>query len=97
MSDSTKTLQILGNSKKIYFSQPQNLLELLNANNISISQSCGANGTCTTCRFFIRENPTAFSTRSEIESERAEERNFLVQERLACQTEIFDSATIELG
>ena len=96
MVDSTKTLTILGNSSVLVFNKPTNVLDLLNANDISMNQSCGANGSCTTCRFFILKGLEFFSDRTEIELERAEERAFLENERLACQTIISDSAEIEI-
>ncbi len=80
----------------IQFLDKQNLLELLNANKVGISQSCGGFGTCTTCRIFVQKNLTAFEKRSEIESERAAERNFSEDERLACQCKISDSAEIKI-
>ena len=103
MIDSTKTLDVHILSDKnhieiqsIDFNAPILVLDLLNANNVGISQSCGGNGTCTTCRFFVIQNSNAFSKRSDLEKERAEERNFLAQERLSCQTEIVDSAEIRI-
>lgn len=96
MPDSTKTLTILNNSEEISFNKKINLLELLNANNISINQSCGGNGSCTTCRFFVRENPQNLSEISELELERRSERNFSKDERLACQTDLLGSVSIEI-
>ena len=98
MEDSTKTLivrkQTLTEPHIIEFKGEQNLLDLLSANKISISQSCGGFGTCTTCRIFIQKNKSAFTTRTELEAERAEERRFSDQERLSCQCQISDSAEI---
>ena len=96
MVHSTKTLTISEKFIEIDFKTPSNVLELLNANKISINQSCGGMGTCTTCRFFIRKNKEAFSKRTELGTERAEERSFHDLERLSCQTEVFDSAEIEI-
>jgi ferredoxin, 2Fe-2S len=97
---SRKTLTIITenveNPVVIQFQDKQNLLELLNANKVGISQSCGGFGTCTTCRFFVQKNLAAFDKRSEIETERAEERSFSEIERLACQCEILDSAEIKI-
>jgi 2Fe-2S ferredoxin len=94
--DSTKTLTILENFVDLQFKEPVLVLDFLNANKISIDQSCGGNGTCTTCRFIVRDGLTSFSQRTETEQERADERNFLATERLACQTTICDSAVIEI-
>ena len=96
MVDSTKTLTILENSTELQFKEPIRVLDLLNAKKVGIDQSCGGFGTCTTCRFFIRKGLRSFSERTEIEKERADERDFLENERLSCQTTIFDSAEIEI-
>lgn len=102
MTVSTKTLNvILHNSKSQEFEQKEiqfpagvNLLELLLANKIGIGNSCGGNGTCTTCRVFVTKNLSMLNDRTEIEQERAEERDFLPEERLACQTEVYDDLSI---
>jgi ferredoxin len=98
MEDSTKTLnvwkQTLAESYIIEFKGEKNLLDLLRANKISISESCGGFGTCTTCRVIIQRNEAAFLQRTELEVERATERNFSDLERLSCQCQIVDSAEI---
>ena len=93
---STKTLTIRGQSDTISFKASENILDILNANKVSINQSCGASGSCTTCRIIIHSEKERFSERTEIEMERALERGFSENERLACQTKILDSATIEI-
>lgn len=104
MTVSTKTLTIITvdrqsdsqSHSQLNFSTPTTVLELLNANNIGIFQECGGSGTCTTCQFKIIDQVENFSKRSHIESERADERGFLAVERLACQTVLSGSATIEI-
>lgn len=96
MSDSTKTLTILNYSIEISFKENINLLKLLNANNIGINQSCGGNGVCTTCRFFVRSNQENLTQPSDLEIEHKQERNFSNFERLACQTELLGSVSIEI-
>ena len=93
---STKTLTIRGQSDTISFKASENILDILNANKVSINQSCGANGSCTTCRIIIHSDLKCFSKRTEVEMERATERGFSDHERLACQTQLLDSATIEI-
>ncbi|MFN3455277.1 MAG: 2Fe-2S iron-sulfur cluster-binding protein [Pseudobdellovibrio sp.] len=95
MSDSTKRLKVyelnldeLINISEINYIPPQNLLELLNAHKIGINQSCGGFGTCTTCRVIVKKNLDQLHVRNELETERAEERGFTKDERLACQLEI---------
>lgn len=112
MNVSTKTLSVfrrnndqhntnaeaaLEKTAEIQFSKPQNLLELLNAHNIGINQSCGGFGSCTTCRIYVTHNVESLLPRNEIERERAQERNFLAHERLACQIEIQDTISIEIS
>lgn len=100
MLDSTKTVRIVQENSEeeivIGIDEPTNLLELLNANDISISQSCGGNGICTTCRVYVKEGMENLSERSDLEIERAEERNFKPDERLCCQTETTGNVTIIL-
>ncbi|MES2802338.1 MAG: 2Fe-2S iron-sulfur cluster-binding protein [Bdellovibrionota bacterium] len=92
---STKTLTVLKyNDAKlsviaeIELKQTENILELLNANKIGISQSCGGFATCTTCRIIVTKGAEYLPAREELEEERAQERNFAPEERLACQVEI---------
>lgn len=97
MPDSTKTLIIHPNLRTIEYSGSINLLDLLNSRDVFIEQSCGGSGTCTTCRVFVLAGDNAFGPRSETESERAQERSFDQNERLACQTEIFGSCEIKIA
>lgn len=87
---------ILENNVELQFEKPIRVLDLLNANKVSINQSCGGFGTCTTCRFIIRKGMSSFSARTDIEQERADERGFDENERLSCQSEIFNNAEIEI-
>ena len=102
MTVSTKTLNVILHNRTsqefeqlgIVFSAGENLLEILLANKIGIGHSCGGNGTCTTCRVFVTKNLGMLSERTELEQERAEERDFLPEERLACQTTVYDDLSI---
>ena len=96
MSVSTKTLHIVGETNPIAFRTNENLLDVLNANKVSINQACGANGSCTTCRVIVVRGLENLSPRTEIESERAAERQFSDNERLACQTCLLDTVEIEI-
>ncbi len=96
MSDTTKTLKIKNIFSPIEFTVGNNLLNTLNASGISIEQSCDGNGTCTTCRVFVLKGLENCSERSELETERAVERGFAENERLACQTNITGSVEIEI-
>ena len=96
MSVSTKTLHIVGETKAIPFKVNENLLEVLNAAKVSINQSCGANGSCTTCRIIVIGDKNCLTPRTDIEIERATERQFDEYERLACQVFLLESITIEI-
>ena len=96
MSVSTKTLHIVGEIKAITFKANDNLLEVLNASKVSINQACGANGSCTSCRIIVIGDKSCLTPRTEIETERALERQFEENERLACQAFLLESVTIEI-
>ncbi|MGZ3690105.1 MAG: 2Fe-2S iron-sulfur cluster-binding protein [Pseudobdellovibrio sp.] len=96
MTVSRKTHQIIVNNFPLDCSEGDNLLDTLNANNISISQSCGGFATCTTCRVFVLNGLENCGPRTDIENERAEERGFLINERLACQLEILGPIEVEI-
>jgi 2Fe-2S ferredoxin len=93
---STKTLQIKNISAQFEFKAGENLLDLLNANKVSIGQSCGGFGSCTTCRVVVINGLENCTERTEIEKERADERSFRNSERLACQVELIGSVVIEI-
>lgn len=95
MSLSTKTLKVFkdNNSHLEFVSEVElfesyNLLELLNAHNIGINQSCGGHASCTTCRVLVNKGAEFLASRNEQEEERASERSFMHHERLACQVEL---------
>jgi len=93
---SRKTLQVFVNSLSLQCNANDNLLNILNANNLSISQSCGGNATCTTCRVLVLKGLENCSPRIGIEAERAAEVGFAENERLACQTDVFGDVEIEI-
>jgi ferredoxin, 2Fe-2S len=64
----------------------ESVLELVLAQSIEISHSCGGMGTCGTCRIEVMSQPEGLQPRNDIEREMALERGFEEQERLACQT-----------
>lgn len=96
MTVSTKTLQIKNLFSAIKFKAGENLLDLLNANKVSIAQSCDGHGTCTTCRVLIHKGTEGCSPRTELEADRAIERGFANNERLACQTIVREDLEIEI-
>lgn len=95
MGHTTKTLTVFKYNdaksefvSEIKFKQTENLLDLLTAHKIGISHSCGGYATCTTCRIFVTKGLEYIKPREDLESERAIERGFTAQERLACQVEL---------
>ena len=97
MTVSRKTLLIAENDAPIEFSVGDNLLDTLNANKVGISQSCGGNGSCTTCTVLVVEGTDSVGPRTDIELERALERGFKENERLACQTALCDDLKIQIS
>lgn len=101
MDVSTKTLSVFKDNSNerefltnVSFRGAHILLDLLNEHKISINQSCGGHGSCTTCRVIIQDQQVKLAARTEIEVERAEERRFKNNERLACQLEIDEDLEI---
>ena len=73
-------------------STPMTLLEVFNANKISINQSCGGNGTCGTCRVEILRGLESLPGQTEVEKEF----NLLVNQRQSCQTELNSDLTVKI-
>ena len=96
MTVSRKTHRISLNDDEIECNDGDNLLATLNANKVSISQSCGGNATCTTCLVSVVSGIENLSAREGIEAEHAWERGFNLNERLACQTDVFGDIQIEI-
>ena len=96
MTVSRKTLLIQENDALVEFNEGDNLLDTLNANKVGISQSCGGNGSCTTCAVLVLSGVTNCGPRTDLELERATERGFAANERLACQTVINGDLKIQI-
>lgn len=95
MGHTTKTLTVFKYNdaksefvSEIKFKQTENLLDLLTAHKIGISHSCGGYASCSTCRIFVTKGLEYIKPREELEYDRAVERGFTAQERLACQIEL---------
>ncbi|MFN8846617.1 MAG: 2Fe-2S iron-sulfur cluster-binding protein [Bdellovibrionales bacterium] len=73
------------------------ILELLLENKIEIDHSCGGNGSCGTCLFYLFGSLQAITEKNAIELEMAQDRGFSENERLACQTHVLKSCEIKLG
>lgn len=70
----------------IYVGESQSLLESLVERKIDIDHSCGGNGTCGTCHYFVVEGTENLSQIEEVEQEMRTNRKFQDNERLACQS-----------
>lgn len=79
------SIKFLPENKLVEASQGETLLEAFLRADIDISHSCGGNGTCGTCRVWVREGLSGLPARNEIEQEMADDRGFQPQERLSCQ------------
>lgn len=95
-SASPSTLRFLPVDLQVEFDEREELsiLELAQANNIELSHSCGGMGACTTCRIFLQVNDRELPPRNELENERAQERKFRPDERLACQVRAEDGFNV---
>ncbi len=97
MHKSGKYITFLPEDRNVLLSQSYgSLLELALANGIKLNHSCGGHGTCGTCRIFIRSDLEKLTSRNEIESEMAVERDFADNERLACQLSPGDELIVEV-
>ncbi|WP_253696524.1 2Fe-2S iron-sulfur cluster-binding protein [Bdellovibrio bacteriovorus] len=74
----------------------ETVLEVALRAGIKISHTCGGNGTCGTCLVHVRKGLSDIGPRNEIESEMAEDRKFLDEERLACQTPPIQGLEVEI-
>lgn len=67
-------------------SQGETILEAVLAADLELDHSCGGGASCGTCRVFVEQGLEKLAPRNELELEMADERLFLKNERLACQT-----------
>lgn len=92
----TKSIQFLPLEKRCEFTREASVLEVALRNGIEIPHSCGAMGSCTTCRVLVESTPTALPPRNELEQDIAEMRGFTDQERLSCQLPPVDGLVLRL-
>ncbi len=71
--------------KEFYVEEGQSVLDVALKHGIEISHSCGAMGSCTTCRVIVEKSSRSLPPRNELEQDLAEMRGFKEIERLACQ------------
>ncbi|WP_291516145.1 2Fe-2S iron-sulfur cluster-binding protein [Bdellovibrio sp. ArHS] len=74
----------------------ESVLEVALRAGVEINHTCGGNGTCGTCLVHIRKGLSQLGPRNEIEAEMAQDRKFLDEERLACQTQPIHGLEVEI-
>ncbi len=72
------------------------VLEVALGNGIEIPHSCGAMGSCTTCRVIVESDLKALPERNELEQDIADMRNFKPEERLSCQLPPLDGLILRI-
>jgi 2Fe-2S ferredoxin len=90
------SIKFLPDNKLVEASQEETILEAALRAGVDISHSCGGNGTCGTCRVWVREGLELFAPRNEVEQEMAEERAFKPEERLCCQNQACSGLVLEI-
>lgn len=90
------SIKFLPENKLVEASQEDSILEAALRAGIEISHSCGGNGTCGTCRVWVREGLELLPPRNEVEQELANDRAFKAAERLCCQNQACPGLVLEI-
>lgn len=90
------SIKFLPENRLVDASQDESILEAALRAGLEISHSCGGNGTCGTCRVWVREGLSGLPARNEVEQEMAEDRGFQPQERLCCQNQPIPGLVLEI-
>lgn len=85
---------ILPHDKPLKFGDEKSVLDVALSNKIDIGHTCEGMGSCTTCRVIVIEGDAG--PRTDIEQERADERGFAENERLACQLSPSEGLKVEI-
>ena len=80
-----KKLRFLPSEMTVEFTDEESVLEVALKNGLEIPHSCGAMGSCSTCRVIVREAKNPLPERTELEQDIADMRGFDESERLSCQ------------
>lgn len=81
-------------NKPLKIGDSETLLDVALSNDVFLSHTCEGMGSCTTCRVFIQKGDGG--PRTEVEVDRARERGFADNERLACQVIPQDGMAFEI-
>ena len=92
----SKAIHFLGVEKSCAFDQESSVLEVALKNGIEIPHSCGAMGSCTTCRVIVEQSKAPLPARNELEQDLADMRGFSENERLSCQLEPQDGLVLRI-
>ena len=91
-----KNLTFLPAEKHCDFTDEESVLEVALKNGLEIPHSCGAMGSCTTCRVIVVKSVFALPARNELEQDIADMRGFAPEERLSCQLPPLDGLVLTL-
>ncbi len=80
-----KVIHFLPAERSCAYTNESSVLEVALKNGIDIPHSCGAMGSCTTCRVLIERDVGGLPARNELEQDIADMREFSPAERLSCQ------------
>jgi ferredoxin, 2Fe-2S len=80
-----KNITFLPSEKSCDFTDEDSVLEVALKNGLEIPHSCGAMGSCATCRVIVEMAPVELPGRNELEQDIADMRGFTNNERLSCQ------------
>lgn len=92
----TKNIRFLPMEKACDCKNEDSVLEVALRNGIEIPHSCGAMGSCTTCRVIVKSSVRDLPERNELEQDIADMRGFRPEERLSCQLEPLDGLVVEV-
>lgn len=83
-------------TQSIFAVEETPLLYQLLDHDINVDHSCGGNGSCGTCHYFVESHPENISEIEDVEAELRAERQFKSNERLACQSHVKGPIKIRL-
>lgn len=91
-----KNITFLPSEKSCDFTDEDSVLEVALKNGLEIPHSCGAMGSCTTCRVIVEVAPIALPDRNDLEQDIADMRGFTDKERLSCQLPPLDGLVLRI-
>lgn len=91
-----KNLTFMPAEKRCDFTDEDSVLEVALKNGLEIPHSCGAMGSCTTCRVIVIKSKGPLPERNELEQDIADMRDFKPEERLSCQLPPMDGLVLRV-